>query len=283
MSSTVFENAEIRPLVLVVDDQPGSLRNRVRGLREAGCQTIAVPSRSSALSSLRDGPAVDLIVTDIHLGNSDPRGGVALAVGVKAHYDFDLPIAAYSGKVTDEDLEDVVPEGIFTISRQRGNQNVAQMRAFNEQCKTLALEHRDSRVQRAKNRARLSASTTGPLAPVESKAFELIGIDELEEAIVGQGYTLRLISSDSFKELAATVPIWIRQTSEKVEVQVCGQPYLHWEANDEESALVGLVSSMDAYAKYLASAPEPLEQGGLERLKQFLEIVVRVDDADEKA
>jgi hypothetical protein len=203
---------------------------------------------------------------------------------VKAHYDFDLPIAAYSGKVSESDVEESVPDGIFVMSGQRGNLLFEQMEEFNRRCFEFALDHRKSRLERSRNRAKLSATPRSKLSPVDSKAFQLMGIDELEEAIAGQGYSLRLISSDSFTDLAATVPVWVRQASDRVEAQVCGQPYLHWEDKDEQSALAGLVRAMSAYQKFLASSTEPPEaSGGLARLKSFLEVVFDDDHLDSKA
>lgn len=45
-----------------------------------------------------------------------------------------------------------------------------------------------------------------------NKSFDLIGgIDEIEGAILALGYCLRIISSDAFDDLAATIPVWIRR------------------------------------------------------------------------
>ena len=104
----------VEPLVLVVEDEDGHRTQREEGLRAAGCQTIGVSSLEEAFTSLRDGPAVDLIVTDFNLGRKNPKGGLTLAMSVRSNYDSDLPMVIYSASVGEEAF-DGVPDDLFVM------------------------------------------------------------------------------------------------------------------------------------------------------------------------
>src|SRR4051812_21653886 len=85
-----------RPVILVVEDEEEALRLRLDALIDAECTPIGVQSHDDALRELRAAPAVDLVLTDIHLAAApDDKSGVALARYIKNSY-VDLPVAGYS-------------------------------------------------------------------------------------------------------------------------------------------------------------------------------------------
>lgn len=258
------------PLVLVVEDDDQARELRGSSLSTAGMAVIPVPDRESALACLRDGPAVDLIVTDIDLGNGDERGGLELARTVLSGYDADVPVVAYSGRYYDEDLsaEDI---RLFRLHQTKGQLSRRRIVQFERECFELANEHRSKRLRRStaakEAQSRLGSATV-------TKQLTLTGsFDEIENALASLNYELRLISSDAFKALASTVAVWMRIGPDAVEVQVCGQPYLHWSAPAEREAIEGLVHVMVGYASDLVDSPRSLSPD-LIRLRSYLAQVV---------
>jgi CheY-like chemotaxis protein len=270
VAANAVASTGITPLVLVVEDRSDARKLREQGLRAAGCHVMGAATLNEALTSLRDGPTVDLIVTDVHLGRNAEQGGVILAMTVKAGYDPDLPMAMYSAKYDvgeiDGDLGD-----LFVLQRTKGYVTSAEMTSFYAECRVIATQRRQHRMIRARQRGELF---DGVVSRVSSKDLALKStINDLEQAIVDLGFRLRLLSSDQFSVLAQTVAAWIRQLDGIYEAQVCGQPYLHWEAESEEEALSGLVSVMAGYAQDLAS--NEFELGpSISRLKAYLDSVI---------
>ena len=256
------------PLVLVIEDNERARSLRSDALSDVGCQVIPVDSADTALMVLRDGPSVDLIVTDIHLGGpSDDRGGVDLAQIVKTSYDAELPIAAYSGHYFASDLSDE-EQALFVEKQTRGNLTIKQKRQFALACKQHGLRHREARLARSGQHSLELQSS--------QNVKEFVFSDELSEAeqvIAAIGYELRLLSSSAFSQLATTVPVWVRPIEDGTEAQVCGQPMLHWEDINEEAALHGLVEIMAGFAEDFRNIRlEPI--GPAKRLRDFLDPVV---------
>lgn len=79
-----------RARVLLVEDDPAVLAATRMLLVVAGYQVIAVPSLDGALRAAREGPAVDLVITDYHLG--DGETGVQVIAALREA--FALPVKA---------------------------------------------------------------------------------------------------------------------------------------------------------------------------------------------
>jgi CheY-like chemotaxis protein len=58
-----------RPLVLIVDDEAPIRELQSRMLTQAGFDTVLVDDAEKALTVIRDGKAVDLVIADVHMPN----------------------------------------------------------------------------------------------------------------------------------------------------------------------------------------------------------------------
>jgi hypothetical protein len=146
---------------------------------------------------------------------------------------------------------------------------------FYADCRKYAVGHRVRRIERSKSQSRLVSHDS--LVTIRGKDFELQpSIDGIEQSLIELGYQLRLLSTDQFQELASTVPVWLRRLEDHIEVQVCGQPYLHWEDDDEASALKGIVEAMHGFASDLRGSQSELSPPTA-RLLAFLNQVIRDD------
>jgi CheY-like chemotaxis protein len=263
------------PLVLVVEDNEKARRLRADALRDAGCEVIPTEDKDAALVVLRDGPSVDLIVTDIHLGGpGDDRGGIELAQTVRDDYDDDLPMAAYSGKYGENDLSDE-DKALFAFSQPRGRAGRKGQQDFSARCHEAALKHQIRRLERSARHR-----TESLRHDFHSKDFVFADdLDHAEEAIAALGFELRLLSSPTFAQLARPVPVWVRSADGQAEAQVCGQPMLHWQGGTLEEALAGLVEIMAGFAADLrAMEKEPL--GPALRLRTFLDDIIVLDGVE---
>ena len=91
--------------VLVVEDDEGARQSHVRAFGEHNIQMISVTSVDAALAERRASPAVDVVLTDVHLGpDEDDRSGVKLAEFIRSTRS-DLPIVAYSAHFDTANLQ----------------------------------------------------------------------------------------------------------------------------------------------------------------------------------
>ena len=93
-------NLPERPTILLVDDDEAFLSVFVQGLRTRGFEVIAARSDEEARSLIDDLPRIDVLVTDLNLG--DGWGG-QLAFAVKAR-NPDLPVIYISGYTEEDEL-----------------------------------------------------------------------------------------------------------------------------------------------------------------------------------
>jgi CheY-like chemotaxis protein len=117
-------NAERRPVVLVVEDEP-LLREMVAFEFElSGFEVIDAGSAEEALQRLEQMRELDLLFTDIRLPGMD---GWSLATEVRAHY-ADAPVIYASGNAERQDLlprsefiqKPYRPEQIFQVAAGLG-------------------------------------------------------------------------------------------------------------------------------------------------------------------
>jgi CheY-like chemotaxis protein len=236
---------------------------------------IGVRSHDDALRELRAAPAVDLVLTDIHLAAApDDKSGIALARYVKSTY-LDLPVAGYSAYFADEDLGN--DRAIFDAIWAKGHftyKTIDEMVAF---CRARALEHRRARqdtatevhalLRRRHETAHPAVELMRDLRPGAGSAAPV------EEALARAGYRLKLIEAD-VNNLAQPVIVWMLDCDEMVEAEVYGQPALYAEGRTDEEAIRMMVDLMHLYgAEIGAGAPQAV--GPALSLTKFLEFVLR--------
>src|SRR5947209_5366245 len=93
-----------RPLALIVEDREEQLELRMELLESMGFHSIGVTNWTDALEEFRATSAIDIVITDIDLGDKDAeRTGVNLAREIKRRRG-DLPIVGYSAAFGEGDL-----------------------------------------------------------------------------------------------------------------------------------------------------------------------------------
>lgn len=94
--------------VLVVDDEPGSLRATARILRHAGFEVVEADSGASAATAIA-GRHFDVVLSDIAMPKMD---GIALLRFMRTH-DEDVPVILVTGAPDVETAMDAVEHGAF--------------------------------------------------------------------------------------------------------------------------------------------------------------------------
>jgi CheY-like chemotaxis protein len=133
-----------RPKIMVVDDDQVALELRSQLLEIAGCDVVSVMSPSDAEALLTGGQAIDLVMTDIHFGEADPRdrSGIALAQHLKTKYP-DVPIVGYSAMYSGDDIPSADSVLFDAFIAKGGSASLADSL---DRAVTLATHHLEQRV-----------------------------------------------------------------------------------------------------------------------------------------
>ena len=137
--------ANIKPLVLLVEDEPKERERRSELLQVAGFAAIAVGSAEEAEHELRGAPGIDLLVTDINLDpqSSRDRSGVVLAKKTSVLFP-DLPVVAYSARVEQGDLSES-DRSVFKDSILKGGFGIRQLKGKFDVWLKIAIQHHTQR------------------------------------------------------------------------------------------------------------------------------------------
>jgi CheY-like chemotaxis protein len=265
---------EPRPIVLVVEDNDRARRLRVEAFNQALCTPIGVRSHDDAVRELRAAPAVDLVLTDIHLAPpAEDKSGVALARYIKQTY-RDMPVAGYSAVFVDEDLGS--DKDVFDVIWTKGDVDFKHFEKIIEYCRERALDHRQRRREEAfeaHDLLRRRHETTHPDVELMRELRPGAGAAApVEEALSEAGYRLKLVEAD-VNGLAKPIIVWLLEVDDGVEAEVYGQPALYADGANDEEAIASLVDLMRLYAAELGpDAPEAI--GPALSLTDFLRRVV---------
>ena len=241
---------DARPLVMVVEDNVDTRKLRAEGLTQAGCAVIPVDSVKAALMTLRVGPAVDFILTDMNLGDAKgAHGGLVLAEQVHKNYAADLPIAMYSGQfgIADFSHDQIdLLDRHFVKRHLKGNATIRMQKRFYADCRDLAVRRSERRALALKTIAVVRQEGHA------TKSFALKEEDDVDALLAALGFELRLLTTTDFSSLLNPIPVWLRSVNGQTEVHVSGHPEFHWTATTEKAALGGLVTMMSTLARDFA-------------------------------
>lgn len=276
MATTLLERPQ--PLILIVEDRGDSLRKRLDLFESFGCAAVGASSREHALRELQTTPLVDLLVTDIHMGDErhpDDKSGIALAQDVRQRWS-DLPIAGYSAFFAEDDLSDE-ERRVFDVSFPRGAQRGRELRQQVEICVELAQQHRLRRAEaRDDELHRLRASHAIRVPPAEIlRRFEPSGEANIaiEAPLLRAGYRLGMVSAASGdRPVRESFPVWLVPSDAGWECEVYGHPEMYSFGETETEAIDHLVELMALYWRELSTVEEP--GGAVRNLAQFLERTV---------
>lgn len=230
-----------RPLILLVEDKRRRRQGWAKDLRELGSDVLAARDSDEALEILRDSPAIDGVIADIHLSGGDrSKDGVAFARVVRESYDDSLPLIGYSGhfewgQLSEDEL------ALFDRAELKGSLSAQQQRELKEECVRRARQRRASRRETAEQHRR-----PGVAGEFETRNLVLknVDVDELENLLINSGFEIRLITAAVFSELVRPVPVWVRSELDLVTAQVYSQPLLHASGNTESEAIQYLIELM---------------------------------------
>jgi CheY-like chemotaxis protein len=165
------DHGDLRPRILIVEDDGVSLGVRLRLFATAGCAVMGAHSLEEARKLLETTSEVDLVLTDINLrASGDDKSGIALARMVRAARP-DLPIVGYSARFDAGDLNDH-ELSLFDRRYLKGISNATEVMSSVNEIINIAVAHR--------------VQGLGLLFPLEATAsdFEtLLNANPREEAI----------------------------------------------------------------------------------------------------
>ena len=276
--------AERSPIVLVIEDDPPSLEARVDRFQHLGFAVIPAPSYQRALGELDTVPGIDLVVTDINLLVDDPydKSGVDIARHVKETRPG-VPIAAYSGQLTEDSLTDE-EVGLFDLRMIRGGYTKrSELSEMFDRCLSLATARRRDRFAAMEERLeglRRSYAQVHPeveviltLSPGRSSQTPSDAVLERE------GFRLRAVGPD-VSHGRRTFLIWSRPTGHETEVEVYGHPNLYAYGESEEGAVERLVELLDLLWQDLAGLEHEVAADAAELRSFLLELFGRSREAD---
>jgi CheY-like chemotaxis protein len=275
MSTALLERPQ--PLVLIVEDRADSLRRRLDLFESFGCAALGASSRDDAIRELQATPLVDLLVTDIHMGDErhpDDKSGIALARAVRQRWS-DLPIAGYSAYFAEGDLS-ADERNAFDVSFPRGSQRGRELRRQVESCVELAQRHRLRRAEQLDGELqRLRAKHAVEVPPSEVvRRFEPAGNASMaiEVPLLRAGYRLEMVSAASERDVREAFAVWLVPNDAGWECEVYGHPEIYAFGPTEGVAVDHLVELMALYWRELT--PQTDLAGSVRRLAGFLERTV---------
>jgi CheY-like chemotaxis protein len=263
-----------------VEDRADSLRRRLDLFESFGCAALGATSRDDALRELHATPLVDLLVTDIHMGDErhpDDKSGIALARAVRARW-RDLPIAGYSAYFAEGDLS-AEERDVFDVSFPRGSQRGRELRLQVESCVELAQRHRLRRAEQLDDELqRLRAKHAVDVPPSEVvRRFEPAGDSAgssitIEAPLLRAGYRLEMVSAASEHDVHESFAVWLVPNDGAWECEVYGHPEIYAFGPTEGEAIGHLVELMALYWRELGSQADLADS--VRRLAGFLERTV---------
>jgi DNA-binding NarL/FixJ family response regulator len=134
------------PLVVVVEDEPKQLQQRIDALALLHCAPLGFLSDHDARQAIESSP-VDLVLTDLHLVRDvkDDKSGVELARYVKQARE-DIPVLGYSAVFDDQDL--VASEKSPFDEVWPKNLGYREIERLMQRCRELAFAHHQGRRER---------------------------------------------------------------------------------------------------------------------------------------
>lgn len=136
---------EVRPTILIVDDDLNSLHNRTAMFAESGLAVREAASMNKAVELIGDqGDEIDLAIIDINLtGDPLDQSGIRLARLLRDRHPT-VPVVAYSAYYS----EDEVNPDLHTLFAEwvvKGSMSVRSLDEFVDRCQLLAQQHHRSR------------------------------------------------------------------------------------------------------------------------------------------
>lgn len=271
MSNAVLDPPQ--PLVLIVEDQPSSLRSRLDLFESFGCTALGVSSMNDAIRQLTATPLVDLLVTDIHMSPSDSndKSGIELAQYVRRSWDG-LPIAGYSAHFSERDLSDDELR-VFDLAFAKGRLRSKDIEKQVKACVVLALQHRERRAAEYDDTlARLRREQESGLSQSDLLGeFERRGEEKLhpEGVLEKAGYRLRRVAPTLHSPIREPFVVWLLPTRDGWESEVYGYPELYSLGPTEEGAVDLLLDLMVLFRNEFEADVQP-SSPQVERLEEFL-------------
>jgi CheY-like chemotaxis protein len=283
-----------KPVALVVEDREDLLELRLELLNQMGFHAIGAATYADALREFRSTPAIDIVITDIDLGESSPydRSGLTLAREIKKRRSG-LPVVGYSAAFEEGDLNRA-DWGVFDRHLSKGRSSTDQIRERFGEWRRIALDYRRGWLALA--RAELKRLQTKYEITDRDVAFfrdllpelegashcagggedgEGVGADELLQRA---GYRLCLVPGEAVADGVAPpartrepVPVWLRQEGDLCVAELAGYPCLYAAGDDEAGATAALLRLMGRYRADFQSSPAVPLAPGLERLRDFLD------------
>lgn len=266
-----------KPLIVVVEDKPIDLSQRVEALQDFGCRAVGFLHSDEAIKEIIASPGIDLIFTDIDLdGSGTDKSGIALAEFVK-DMRLDIPVYAISAYFSDEGLTEdersYFGERWFYKGSMRGEE-------INKMYETLAETAKAHRSERA-SRVDGVLQALRAKYDIEKKEFEQVrqfilkseNSSELERILSEQQYTLRILQPKNNSGLKMPVPIWMREADEGIEVEVYSFPELYAFGDTEEEAIEKTIELILLLAEDAKQEEDEMFSECALPLKEFLEYV----------
>lgn len=161
-----------RPLILLLDDKTDA-RESMRELFEAlECSVIPVASYESALAEISARPDINFVVTDLNLKpETNDKSGIIFAKMVRQLRE-DIPVAAYSAKTKDMAIS-ANEYRIFDFFLDKRSDNPEEARRFANDCKALALAHKQMSMNVLDQLGSPKGNNTTSLQAMESKLHQM--------------------------------------------------------------------------------------------------------------
>lgn len=288
MATSSIELAELtsRPTALLVEDDPDALKYRSKLLEASGFMALGVSGPDEALREFRAVPAIDLVLTDIHLKPKIRRDMSGLRVAKEIRrIDKKIPIVGYSAFFSEGDL----PKHELKIFDQYFPKGAGHDKILADVgvWKDLAEAYRTARSQWAASKlaefrqqfpvGKSEFSLLRRLVPDQTADAEEDSIDDI---LRKAGFRLRLIEPGTRRprvdagegKMISPVAVWLRTEAKAVVAEVYGYPELYSYGDDDEEAIRNILLLMDGfYEEFKRSGDEEHELSIVtNRLKSFL-------------
>jgi CheY-like chemotaxis protein len=284
------KNWKDKPLALIVEDNEGVLKGHLVLLEQMGFHSIGVTNWQDALKEFRATPAIDIVITDINLGDPDPeRDGVFLAKEIR-RLRTRLPVVGYSAAFEEGELgrSDCASFDSYVAKGKSGPKEIIPaIRHWRE----IALQSRRARITLIKAELRrlqtkyeiidrdmeylLDFLPGGDLNSADGGAEEWTPADLL---LAKAGYSLGLFEPDEFSTAndklpslpARALPYWRRRDDGLCIVELPGFSSIYAAGEDEETAVQALLQLVHSVWTDLDEAPASTLSTELDHLREFL-------------
>jgi CheY-like chemotaxis protein len=263
-----------RPLVMIVEDNPATRRASIRLLESFGCDVVGAESADRAIAEVWALPRLDLVCADIGLDptRGEDMSGIRVARTLR-EVNPSIPLAAYSGKGFDLSPDD---RSLFDLIEIKGGGIDADdlEEFFDDAVKLARSRSSEVRDEARKNVVDAEVSVLTDLRHILKRyVIDVSDPSEIEAALEGAGYQIRLVSPDAANGLRRPIIVWTQTYDGETVAQLFGRSSLYAIGRTDDEAVSRLIVSMVEELRELVEADDTQSSGEAE-LRAYLELVV---------